>query len=597
MAAVVALAVFLMAGVGLWQAFGRDEPEGREVLTPDMDRLAGLPEGWTDLGPVPREPTSSTVWTGTEILSWGGGGEEGPGPLRTDGFRFDPFSGEVATIPPAPLEPRTDPAVVWTGDELLVWGGWREGEPFFDDGAAYDPATDTWRALPPAPISARVPLSAWTGSEWILWGTGVRVDDRPLDGAAYDPSTDTWREIADGPIEVTDSTAMWTGQEFVVVGAALYGGNHPETRTAIGAAYDPIADSWRQLPASPLNPNSNTAVWTGERIVGVGYDHVTAAYDPDTNEWTEMSALPGPDCEGGLREAQSSGGWVVVSDCGTISTLLPGTTGWVVPEYAPDAYFAQTLPGGDGALILVQPPGGGEVNLWAFKPYQDEARMVTRFFPDFVPDGNERTMPVTFPNGATATLRYPYYFEIDALGAYPDVSWLWEPDPPGRHAIEFIHGAKPSVGILRGDGPVGEVVDATGIPRELWRLGGLDDEELGIVFELPEWTVVVPTGDFEPGGVAAKFTVTQDANRFPVVDAQAPFALSEEPGEGEGAIIGIGTIIIEPNPCLVDEVDTESGFASFCVDGVATISMYGVPTEYAVDIVTGTSVEDFMPAP
>jgi hypothetical protein len=287
--------------------------------------------------------------------------------LRTDGFRFNPFTGSVATIPEAPLEPRSDPATVWTGEEFLMWGGWQEGPPFSGDGAAYNPSTDTWRQLPPAPISARVPLSAWTGEEWILWGTGVRVDDRPLDGAAYNPSTDTWRPIADGPVAFTDATAMWTGREFVVVGAALHGGNVPETPTAVAAAYDPRTDSWRELPASPLDPNSNTAVWAEDRIVGVDYNHVTAGYDPATDSWSQMERFPGDECEGGLAQAQAAQGWVVVVDCGAIATLRPGAERWSVTDDGPKTPYPRTLPAGDAVLVF-DPRG----DLWSFRPTSSE---------------------------------------------------------------------------------------------------------------------------------------------------------------------------------------------------------------------------------
>ena len=594
-AGVTAVMIFLAASAWFWVEVRTGDEAVDEPVVPSV--LDDLPEGWTDLGLMPADPTDTTVWTGSELIVWGGGGEDGGGPMRADGFRFDPVRGETVSIAEAPIDGRANPVSAWTGQELLIWGGWSEGPPFFDDGAAYDPASDTWRTLPPAPISARVPLSAWTGTEWLLWGTGVRVDDRPLDGAAYDPVSDTWRPIAEGPLEFTDATAMWTGEEFVVVGAALHGGNFPETPTAIAAAYDPATDTWRELPPSPLDPNSNTAVWTGDRIIGVDYGHVTAAYDPQTDAWTELGPLPGQQCEGGLARARAAQGWVLVSDCGTIAVLPPGTTEWSVLETTPDAYYARVVPAGDAVLAIVPPLAEGRSTLWAFWPYVDLSRLVTRFFPSSTSDGPRTVMPVTFPDGATATLRFPYYFEVDTFAAYPSVSWLWSGDPPPRYSIEFVHGAKASVDILAGDAPVGEVDDATGTPRELWRIGGADDGDTGIVFELQEWTVVVPTGGFEPGAVALAFSVTQDVNRLPVATAEAPFELSKETGEGESAHLRLGNLILEPDTCEGFGVQTEHEYAATCsADGQVFVSMYGVPTDYAHEVVTGIQIEDFVPA-
>jgi hypothetical protein len=64
---------------------------------------------------------------------------------------------------------------------MLVWG--RGGA------AAYEPARDTWQRLPAGPLSARIEQSAvWTGRELIVWG-GEACADACLrrDGAAFHP--------------------------------------------------------------------------------------------------------------------------------------------------------------------------------------------------------------------------------------------------------------------------------------------------------------------------------------------------------------------------------------------------------------------------
>ena len=75
---------------------------------------------------------------------------------KAGGFVFDPLVRSWNALAPSPLPGRSDPAFAWTGEELLVWGGWDGGvreTPYFDDGAAYDPVARTWRMLPPSPIS------------------------------------------------------------------------------------------------------------------------------------------------------------------------------------------------------------------------------------------------------------------------------------------------------------------------------------------------------------------------------------------------------------------------------------------------------------
>ena len=62
--------------------------------------------------------------------------------------------------------PRKNHAAVWTGREMVVWGG-RDGDRFFNDGARYDPATDAWKPVPlPALLLPRKSMTTvWTGKE------------------------------------------------------------------------------------------------------------------------------------------------------------------------------------------------------------------------------------------------------------------------------------------------------------------------------------------------------------------------------------------------------------------------------------------------
>jgi hypothetical protein len=71
--------------------------------------------------------------------------------------------------------PRAGHTAVWTGSEMIVWGGSdRVGE--LATGARYDPATDTW--TPTSTVGAPSPMeghtAVWTGKEMIVWGPSGR---------------------------------------------------------------------------------------------------------------------------------------------------------------------------------------------------------------------------------------------------------------------------------------------------------------------------------------------------------------------------------------------------------------------------------------
>jgi len=62
-------------------------------------------------------------------------------------------------------------SAVWTGREMIVWGGGVDGS-FLNTGGRYLPATDTWRAasLRGAPSPRWFHAAVWTGNEMIIWG-------------------------------------------------------------------------------------------------------------------------------------------------------------------------------------------------------------------------------------------------------------------------------------------------------------------------------------------------------------------------------------------------------------------------------------------
>ena len=156
--------------------------------------------------------------------------------------------GESRLLPPSPLVGRFEPAAVWTGEDFIVWGGEVHGETTaysaIADGAAYDPVANTWTPLPEAPIVGRgLGAAVWTGDEMLVWGgsiTGTSISD----GAAYNPTTRVWRTLS--PFSMTNTirpTTIWTGSEMIV----LEGING----TSRGAAYNPSTDTWRTIAKPP----------------------------------------------------------------------------------------------------------------------------------------------------------------------------------------------------------------------------------------------------------------------------------------------------------------------------------------------------------
>ncbi len=177
---------------------------------------------------------------------------------------------------------RTGHRAVWTGDHYVVWGGFTpsqaqppgaavattapgEATPYY--GAQFDPVTSQWATLPPSGLEPRVGFSMlWTGQELIIFG-GMSPDGRVLAdggilraGQVRSDSTSTAPDIGDlsngiwslfrtGDLEVFDGAARafhaaaWDGRYFVINGGFGPDGN----LLSDTYAYDVVRNRWHLI--------------------------------------------------------------------------------------------------------------------------------------------------------------------------------------------------------------------------------------------------------------------------------------------------------------------------------------------------------------
>jgi N-acetylneuraminic acid mutarotase len=245
----------------------------------------------------------SAVWTGAEMIVWGGTPTSGD--LLITGGRYHPTDGWSPTLAggTAPAA-RTGHSAVWTGTEMIVWGGVGQGSALLGSGGRYDPAANTWQTVSTtnAP-SARFEHSAvWTGTELIIWGGNADpgANAVPLaTGARYDPVTNTWTKTATAgaPAMRRRHTAVWTGTEMLVYGGD--GGTSSLIALNDGGRYNPTTNTWSALPAETFR-TGHTAIWTGSAMIAwggfssSGNVEAGARYSPDEDEWTPLSVTASP---------------------------------------------------------------------------------------------------------------------------------------------------------------------------------------------------------------------------------------------------------------------------------------------------------------
>ena len=84
------------------------------------------------------------MWTGNEMIVWGGFNFSQGGQLNTGG-RYDPITDSWTATAFGPSQ-RSFHTAVWTGNEMIVWGGIFDFQIFLNTGSRYDPVTDNWQA-------------------------------------------------------------------------------------------------------------------------------------------------------------------------------------------------------------------------------------------------------------------------------------------------------------------------------------------------------------------------------------------------------------------------------------------------------------------
>jgi N-acetylneuraminic acid mutarotase len=248
------------------------------------------------------------------MVIWGGASDFEADPV-TDGAAFDPATRTWRKVPAAPLSPRFDARAVWTGGEMIVFGGGSVDGVILGDGAAWDASTNRWRALPASPLGPRDgAVVVWAGDRLVVWGGATAPpDDAPdtdssgdtpeppgqtemkNDGAAYVPATNSWVPVAAAPIPArSGADSAWTGTRLIVSGGYHEGDDDDRTD---GAAFDPVSGGWSPIAARPApgscgGGSACAGIWTGKVAL---FPVSGVAYDPAADRWSAMAAPPNPD--------------------------------------------------------------------------------------------------------------------------------------------------------------------------------------------------------------------------------------------------------------------------------------------------------------
>jgi hypothetical protein len=323
-----------------------------------------------DLGPLTPRGGHSVIWTGEEVIVWGG--EAGSDQISTfaDGAAFDPAADTWRVIAASPLSPRTSHVAAWTGDEMLVVGGFAKR-----DAAAYDPTTDTWRSIQDLPVPLESPNryesagSVWTGQELIIW------DISSGEIAAYAPDRDAWRRLPSIDLDCDTGVLRWTGE--VLYAFADRSNAYPlepylkAARLNQEGGWEPMAPAIFSTDDLIVGADATLTVWTGDHFLAwtsSGTDGKTLELSPSDLTWSETDPVPIHPCEGQGEPAQPGPLVTAFDSCDSSILVLDQTEGsWATSRVTGYPTARYTVWAGDELINW----GGGccpTVDAWRYQP-------------------------------------------------------------------------------------------------------------------------------------------------------------------------------------------------------------------------------------
>jgi hypothetical protein len=108
---------------------------------------------------------------------------------------------------------------------MIVWGGWAtDRDAYSNTGGKYNPSTDSWTSTSTtnAPPGRYFHTAVWTGNEMIVWG-GYH-NGGLHGGGRYNPTTDSWiaTNTTNAPSARWNHSAVWAASEMIVWGGAYF---------------------------------------------------------------------------------------------------------------------------------------------------------------------------------------------------------------------------------------------------------------------------------------------------------------------------------------------------------------------------------------
>ena len=238
---------------------------------------------------------------------------------------------------------------------MIIWGGGDRNGFEFNTGGRYNPSRDSWVATSTtnAPTARGLHTAVWTGSEMIVWGGYTSI---PLGtGGRYKPDVNSWTATSNlnAPSRRVDHTAVWTGNEMIIWGG-------------IGTSYYLNTGGRYCAPGSQLgNVSTRAFVQTGDNVVIGGFivqggqtkRVIIRAIGPELTQYGVPNALADP-----TLELHDGAGVLIASNNNWATTIIGGiitanqvrdiqASGYAPGDRLESAIIADLAPGNYTAIV------------------------------------------------------------------------------------------------------------------------------------------------------------------------------------------------------------------------------------------------------
>ena len=205
-------------------------------------------DSWTELTSFPGAARGFAIgdtWDGKAYFGFGYDGTS----LLNDLWVFDPSNMSWTELASCPCAERTHPAMIAHNGKVFVGLGGGGSLGNLKDWWEYDIASNTWSQKDDLPSLGRHHPYQFGIGDYVYTGFG-HGDGIFNDWFGYDIAGETWTQVATLPAEgrVAGTQFSYDGLGYVLSGD---GDDHGSMNTGEFWAYDPLTDTWDELPSHP----------------------------------------------------------------------------------------------------------------------------------------------------------------------------------------------------------------------------------------------------------------------------------------------------------------------------------------------------------